>query len=149
VYQHKNEARKGTKTLIYNAIRKYKEFKAEVICCALNEDFLCELEKEFIKDSHYNLTEGGKGISGFSHSNIAKYKIRKSRLGKSSGNKGKISPRRRVIYCKELDVTFLSVTAASEYTGIHRSHIAKIATDRVNSSKGFTFEYRTKDIYAL
>lgn len=70
---HLLSANTGSPTALHSAIRKYGSdaFSFEVICCALNEEFLSNLECDLIiahnscvldRQSHgYNMTRGGDG----------------------------------------------------------------------------------------
>lgn len=81
--QHKRR-RKKRKTYFYNAIAKYgwDNFQVEILIADVPEEDLNQLEMSYI-DIHdstnpkkgYNLTKGGDGISGFTHTDETKKKI--------------------------------------------------------------------------
>lgn len=87
-WEHKNNAKKGRKTALYNAIRKYGEdnFSIEIICNCNTLEELNEKEIYYINKFNsskskygYNLTSGGDGgpiRKGKSNSDYQKNKIR-------------------------------------------------------------------------
>ena len=88
---HCKSLKKGEKTYLYNAIRKYgiTNFIIEFICECPDRDSLNNQEKYYISkyetfDSNkgYNLTRGGFGSSGFKILDETKKKMSKSHLGK-------------------------------------------------------------------
>lgn len=100
--QHIYDAKNGSPLYFARALRKYgfNNFRWEVLCCCFDIDGLNEMEVYFIalfnsrdKIVGYNSTKGGNGISGFSHTNKTKEKIRQAHLGKkyTKEHKQKIS----------------------------------------------------------
>lgn len=87
--EHLNTNVKGSK-LLKNAIRKHgrENFLAEVLVVCSSQEYIQQLEKKAValfntKTPHgYNLTDGGEGIAGYSHTTEAKEKIRQSSLKK-------------------------------------------------------------------
>ena len=83
--------------LLTEAIRKYgqKTFSIELVEQVESAERVYELEQYYIKQydtkvpNGYNLTDGGDGISGLKHNDETKEKIKLSRIGKPSNNKGK------------------------------------------------------------
>lgn len=82
-YRHNN--------YFYNSIKKYgwNNFEHEIIERYLTKEEANELEKLLIKelnttnrDIGYNLTIGGEGIAGYSHTEESKEKMRKAKLGR-------------------------------------------------------------------
>jgi len=77
----------------HSAIRKYGEnnFKWEIIDRSMSPAILAELEKGYIKKFNckipngYNLTDGGEGCCGFTHSEEAKLKISIAAKGNTRG----------------------------------------------------------------
>ena len=63
--QHKQNAKNGKDTYLYNAIRKYgiDNFEIELICECSSKEECCLLEIKFISEneSGYNLAKGGEG----------------------------------------------------------------------------------------
>ena len=88
---HMYEARSGSSFPIHRAILKYGEnnFKQEVLEVCENYELLKEREKYWIKETNsynrkcgYNLTTGGDGTFGRTHSDATKEKIRQKALGR-------------------------------------------------------------------
>lgn len=85
--QHKQNAKIGKITYLYNAIRKYGEdnFEIELLCEYSNKKECCESEIEYISKNidGYNLASGGEG--GFVVQNIEswKEKLSEARKGKT------------------------------------------------------------------
>lgn len=113
---HWYEARTNESSPIYRSMAKYGEenFTLEIIGFAETYDELKEKEKYYIKEYDstnrkigYNLTEGGDGTFGRSHSEETKEKIRQKALGRiaseetkkrmSETRKGKTSDKRKNI----------------------------------------------------
>ncbi len=77
---HLSSSKKGSTYYLHRAIRKYgaENFKWEVMYNASSEEELNEKETFFIKEYNtnsqdgYNLTEGGRGIRGWKHSELTK-----------------------------------------------------------------------------
>lgn len=73
---HCYASQKGSTTYLHNAIRKYgaEVFTATVLSVALSEDVLNRLERFWIRELNthnpggYNLSLGGEGQTGYSHS---------------------------------------------------------------------------------
>src|SRR5271157_292650 len=93
-------ALKGSSNIYFHrAIRKYGKdnFKWEIIQSGCNTDKeLCELEqfiilefKELYPQLSYNLTNGGDGIPGLTHSDETKKKMSKAHKGQVPWIKGK------------------------------------------------------------
>jgi len=74
---------------LHRSMRKYniENFKWEIVDCCIFPDMLCELEKHYIKKfnckapSGYNLTDGGEGMFGFSHSKETRERISIAHIG--------------------------------------------------------------------
>jgi group I intron endonuclease len=94
---HLNSAKKGAKTIFYNAIRKHGEenFIFSVLDECLSKEELNDKEKFYIKQFNskipngYNMTDGGDGNDGTIKPNLGKHlleetkdKIRLANLGK-------------------------------------------------------------------
>lgn len=90
---HKKTSKKSkhSKRLLYCAAKKYgwENFSFEIIYQSLDRNFcLKEMEPFFIKEYNsflfgYNMTEGGEGRIGFTHSTETKYKIGSRTRGKT------------------------------------------------------------------
>jgi group I intron endonuclease len=69
----------GGGSFFKNALKKYgkENFKKEIICKCFSKEELDEKEIYFIKElkPDYNITDGGGGISGFTHSEETRRKI--------------------------------------------------------------------------
>lgn len=93
IKEHEYNTIKGGKCYIHNSMRKYgfNEFKFSILCECDSRNDLDEKEIFFIKEYNtlfphgYNLTNGGKGSSGYHPSKETRLKIGK-------GNKGKTVP---------------------------------------------------------
>lgn len=89
---HLSSSKKGSTYYLHRAIRKYgaENFKWEVIHNATSEEELNEKETYFIKEYNtnsqvgYNLTEGGRGIRGWKHSELTKEKIKQCAIKNNS-----------------------------------------------------------------
>lgn len=89
---HLSSSKKGSTYYLHRAIRKYgaENFKWEVIYNAASEEELNEKETYFIKEYNtnsqdgYNLTEGGRGIRGWKHSELTKEKIKQCAIKNNS-----------------------------------------------------------------
>jgi hypothetical protein len=89
---HLSSSKKGSTYYLHRAIRKYgaENFKWEVIYNATSEEELNEKETYFIKEYNtnsqdgYNLTEGGRGIRGWKHSELTKEKIKQCAIKNNS-----------------------------------------------------------------
>jgi hypothetical protein len=89
---HLSSSKKGSTYYLHRAIRKYgaENFKWEVIYNASSEEELNEKETFFIKEYNtnsqdgYNLTEGGRGIRGWKHSELTKEKIKQCAIKNKS-----------------------------------------------------------------
>lgn len=89
---HLSSSKKGSTYYLHRAIRKYgaENFKWEVIYNATSEEELNEKETFFIKEYNtnsqdgYNLTEGGRGIRGWKHSELTKEKIKQCAIKNNS-----------------------------------------------------------------
>lgn len=89
---HLSSSKKGSTYYLHRAIRKYgaENFKWEVIYNASSEEELNEKETFFIKKYNtnsqdgYNLTEGGRGIRGWKHSELTKEKIKQCAIKNKS-----------------------------------------------------------------
>ena len=89
---HLSSSKKRSTYYLHRAIRKYgaENFKWEVIYNAASEEELNEKETYFIKEYNtnsqdgYNLTEGGRGIRGWKHSELTKEKIKQCAIKNNS-----------------------------------------------------------------
>jgi group I intron endonuclease len=99
--RHKRDAERGVDTLFYRAIRKYGEDSFHVVGkLELGEGFTAGKTKEQINEAlktleiiqirisgtadpskGYNMTEGGEGLSGFTHSQETRKKMSVSAMG--------------------------------------------------------------------
>ena len=92
INSHKCDVNKRrTNGYLHKAIRRYgfKNFKWQVICICHGIDVLNEMETYYInhynsmnRDFGYNLTEGGGGMVGWSHSEKSIKKMIEAKLGK-------------------------------------------------------------------
>ena len=90
---HMRYAQKGGKGVFLSAIRKYgiESFKWEILCeCDKDLLGITETMKIIVNNSHYidghgyNMTYGGEGCLGFKHSENARQKISKSKIGQNN-----------------------------------------------------------------
>jgi group I intron endonuclease len=99
---HKSYARKGGKTHLCNAIRKYGEQNFIIKLLeenVHNRETLNQKEQEYIQNlkPRYNMTQGGDGVNGIRHSEETKLKISQSHKNRTPWNKGmKLSPETRI-----------------------------------------------------
>jgi len=95
IYQHFQEANKGTSTPLYHALRRYSRDTFKFVILEETEpEYLNEREQYYIKKFNtfkegYNCDKGGAGASGFKHSEETKRRISELKKGKTSGRKGK------------------------------------------------------------
>ena len=82
--EHHKNAKAGVSYHLYKALRKYKmvdTFEMIEIDTAETQQELCEKEITYIEryNSHYirgyNMTDGGEGVSGYSHTDEARRKM--------------------------------------------------------------------------
>ena len=88
IQQHFNDAQKGSKLLVHNAIRKYGQNNITINWLhykCVSESDLNDLERYYIAQKKtndlqfgYNMTEGGEGVKGWKHSEESKEKIREA-----------------------------------------------------------------------
>lgn len=94
MYQHEHQEQKFKHYPIYRAMNKYNHYTEIVFESELYEDVL-NMEKIIIKNFKdlgielYNMTNGGEGILGYSHTDETKQKLRKINLGKNNPMYGK------------------------------------------------------------
>lgn len=85
--QHKQNAKNGKDTYLYNAIRKYgiDNFEIELICECSSKEECCLLEIKFISEneSGYNLAKGGEGGFVVQDIDTWKEKLKEARKGKT------------------------------------------------------------------
>jgi len=91
LYYHKYDAKRRDTTAIHRAINKYKDFEVEVLYEGETLDELKEMEMFFIDyfgtyKKGYNVTKGGEGIVGFSHSDETKKKLSKANKNLAPAN---------------------------------------------------------------
>ena len=96
-YVHNHNINTKLKTKFLDALRKYgfENFKWEIIFEVSSWEEACILEKKIIKelnttDKGYNMTEGGEGILGYSHTEEA---IVKMKTDPRRSHKGQNNPR--------------------------------------------------------
>jgi len=90
---HQSAARTGVRAPLYDAIRKYgpEAFTVETVDHAATRPELFELERLWISNlrPRYNLTMGGDGLVGYTHSEKTKAKISASNAGENHWNWGR------------------------------------------------------------
>ena len=97
--KHQNGAIHRTTIFLHRALRKYgfENFSWEILDETFNEQYALKvLEPHYIQKFKsndprfgYNMTSGGEGVSGFTHSEKTKQKIRKGNRGKHRSTKTK------------------------------------------------------------
>lgn len=145
---HRWNAKAGQFSRLYRAIRKYdvRSFVIEELGKTDTPEQLNQLERLWIialRSSDptigYNLTSGGDGVCGHKHSDEARQKMRKAKLGNVPWNKGKTG-----CFSQE---TLLSMGKdkrgkASPFRG--RKHSAAAKEKNRNSKLGKTLSVETK-----
>ena len=178
-HKHKLNSERGQKSKLYNAIRCYGQnnFLVETILSTpdmelsnLNQH-LNVLERIFIIifDSYrngYNMTTGGDGAAGRTHSRLSRQKMSKSHIGKTPWNKNKkcssISGENHWIYGRTHSIesrkkqstpilqftingeylnSYWGINRASEITNIGRSNISACLRGKSNTAGGFIWKY--------
>lgn len=85
--QHKQSAKSGLSTYLYNAIRKHgiENFEIELICECSSKEECCNLEIKYISENKngYNLAKGGEGGFVVQDIDAWKEKLKESRKGKT------------------------------------------------------------------
>lgn len=85
--QHKQNAKNGKVTYLYNAIRKHgsENFEIELLCEFNNKEECCDSEINYISENRngYNLAIGGEGGFVVQDVDSWKEKLKKSRKGKT------------------------------------------------------------------
>lgn len=88
LYRHIERAKSGTKTRLYDAIRKWGAASFDTVVIKEYDTFEEALkgEMEFIalEQPKYNMTKGGEGILGFRHSEASRNQMSKSRKGRAA-----------------------------------------------------------------
>jgi group I intron endonuclease len=164
-------AEKGSPYLFHAAIRKYgsSSFNWEVLGTFLDRDVANEAEKAAITahNSHrtkngYNMTIGGKGVSGIYRSDEQRSKISLRFKGKIGPNKGRKFPpefskkiseakkgntNRRKKVVDDLGNIFEHSAVAAEFYGVGRTAINEIIMGRNKrlSKSGRSFSYLTEE----
>jgi hypothetical protein len=92
---------KSCRNKIWNSIVSKTEYEVEILFEDVSWDFAVEKEIEFIKlygkiidknGTLSNLTDGGEGCAGFSHSEETKIRLSKSKKGEKNPMYGTVSP---------------------------------------------------------
>lgn len=143
--EHLYKALNGSKYFFHRAIKKYgiKNFEWEIIHEAETTEELNELEVHYIKEYNtflgdgYNLTIGGRGCSGWKHSEEAKKKI--SEAGKkrkgiklNDKTKKKIGEYRKGKTYAEI---FGEEKANEILDGLSKNYIEKFGEEKANKIK--------------
>lgn len=95
--EHNKRARRGDTAPLYIAMRKY-EHETEIVFESEDYDEVLKYERIVIKNFKdlgyelYNLTEGGKGMLGHSHTDETKQKMRENHYDSSGQNSGNAHP---------------------------------------------------------
>lgn len=148
-------------------IKKYVDlgktpiFEVVEICSVENlnerEQFWIRHYKELVFNL-LNLTDGGYGIQGYKHTELAKQKIseagkgNKYKVGITAWNKNKpmgestkikcsLSAKRKKLICCETNTIYESVTEASLKLNISKSNISEVCRGIRKSADNLTFKY--------
>ena len=128
--------------MLYNAIRKYgsENFEFKVIDTDIPEELIDERERYYIKyyntfylnGQGYNMTEGGQGIHGYTHSEITKQRIKESNLTAWQKLK-KEEPERYKQFCINRSLANKGKPKSAE----HRKKLSDIASKRTGEKNSF------------
>lgn len=162
--QHNRSAINKSNFAFHRAIRKYgfDNFKWEILKTDLNHDQANFYEIYLIKSlkPDYNMTGGGKGITGFKHSNSTKNKISRANVGKNSnklpwikGRLHKMCSKEKIansLGAKEFQVfkndrvigEWLLQSECAKLLGLKQSHISSCLLGHRKSHGGYTFKYK-------
>lgn len=121
----------------FAAIIKYgwDGFTHDILATNLSEEEARKLEKEYIikynsKNNGYNLTDGGEGASGYSHSSETKKAISKSMKQHRKMCKGY----QRKVQCINTGQIFTSIKEAGEWANVSSSNISACARGKLKTS---------------
>jgi len=103
-WKHESDAKLESETYFHRALRKYgfNNFEWEILFESDNSEILILVEMDMIKDlsskkpSGYNLTDGGEGLDGYTHSEETKRKIGLGNKGKNLGRKHTEEEKRKI-----------------------------------------------------
>jgi len=171
---------KSHRSAFWKSVVNRHGYTSTVILAGLDEDIAFEFEKAFIDwlgrridgtGVLVNLTEGGEGSSGYSHSDVAKEKIRQHRIGNklsvesrqklSRSTKGrKFSEKAKLANLQKTvrpvvrsdGVVFKSIQEAVDFlqkeTGriIQHSNISSVVRGKSRTAYGFKWQYLPKKI---
>lgn len=175
--KHLSDALHGSCFPIHNALRKYgkENFTLEIIELCETSEILKEQEKYWIsfyksndREIGYNMTEGGDGTFGRSHSEETKDKIRQKALGRkvSEDTKKKLSQIHKLNYSdahrkaiaesnakrtkailmfdkqNNLIKEYPSLKIAASENNLHVDTIRNIAKGKSKGSGEFIFKYK-------
>lgn len=147
----------------HRVVDKYN-FKIEIVKDNLTEEEAFNFEQKMIKlyksfgYCETNLCDGGRGVKGYKHTKEAIDIIKKKSLGQNNSfygkkhteeNKkkmakaaeGRVSPRRRPIFCITNNKTYSSICEAASELELTTGWICKVLKGELNMAKGYRFEY--------
>jgi len=152
----------------HSIVKKHGTYNVTIVEDSLNNEEALELEVLLIGEAREagwplcNLTDGGDGVSGFTHAEECKKRISQSLKGRTftEETKAKISAaltgrraskkhkakKHKPVRCIETNQIFESVIAASEATGLCRTNIARTARGVSSHTGGYHFEYVKKEV---
>ena len=147
-FNHKLLASKGSTNVFHLAIIKYgfKRFSWKVVFEHADEQALHEAEIAFIlrlrtKIPHgYNMTDGGEGISGMTHSEEARKKIRTAAMGNQRWLGRKLTEEHK----QKLRASNLGKHAGARHNEEAKRKIAEAGLGRVPWCKGKKLSEKTK-----
>jgi group I intron endonuclease len=160
-YGHHNEPRN---TIISRSIRKYGKdnFLMDLIleCDDENdakfiEQFLIFRHKTNVKrfpdGNGMNMTDGGEGARGYTHSKELKEKWKRNRKGMNKGKKRKPEDTtRKKVYQFDTEGNFISIyksaKEAADFNNTSGGNISKCCTGKSITCKGFIFQYNKQFI---
>ena len=147
---------RGTNRYLQRAYNKYGlnsfdflviEF-CDVSVLIKKEQYWLDFYKSYEKDLGYNLSKIAESNRGLKHSEEAREKIRKSKLGLKMSPEAKmgiILANKKAVYMFNLNGTlvksFDSVVKAANFTGIDKGNISTCCRGKKQSSGGFMWSY--------
>lgn len=154
--QHKNAAKRGATSKLYNAIRKYgiDSFSFKILIDNIPLSVLDVIETAAITtydscNKGYNIVPAGQSMRGYKFSEETLQHLSRVRKGKIPYNKGKKypelsgcnHPRARAVFCINNQKYYISCLEAAKELNLHHSSVVAVCKGRINHTNNYVFEY--------
>lgn len=140
---------------IHRAIRKYgKDSFSVTVYASAPPNLLNEIEKFAIQHldtfkNGYNMTLGGEGVFGFSHTKETRSKISKKKKMIPLSEEQKESLKKEVLQINkttgEIIQQYCSISDASDQLSIHSSNISACCRGKLRTSGGYVWKYKDEN----